>query len=510
MQDDLSVAVNGNDRNRAAILEFLDALYGKNTLGYSYGPEPLGYVALWTPGDKRTYWVSTLTPSRIPMQAAALAPTDDVYFGVGLRRERLGRFQRGLAEDVSVLPGLWLDLDVAHPVHKRRNLPQDRDAARRLLDEFPLAPSIIIDSGHGFQVYWVFTELWRLDTPDERWAAQLLLRRLQVTFQELARRTGWAVDSTYDLARVLRLPGTVNRKAAPVPVEVVMYDAARRYRPADFEPYVLASDQLTSVVEAPRTVALPKDLPSVDLNSLRLSERMRAVIRTGDDPSDPQRYDTRSEAVGAVVTALVVADYDDATIAGILLDPGCGISAKPREKGVSWVAQELARIRAKVKALRQEPVRDAPAGNHVKPFPLRVLPAPLARFARETAEAMPVAVDFIGVSVLAVAGAALGNSRAIAVKRDWQESARVYCALVGESGDKKSPTLKRVLQPLYRFQTVLHTRHKAAVARHKRELTRHQVRLRRWQAEQKAGKGRKGALPPGEPTPARAPPALYH
>jgi hypothetical protein len=67
------------------------------------------------------------------------------------------------------------------------------------------------------------------------------------------------------------------------------------------------------------------------------------VIVGGGD----SRYASRSEAVFACVQALIVAGYDDVTIAAVLLDPAYGISAKPRALGRRWLARELARARLK-------------------------------------------------------------------------------------------------------------------------------------------------------------------
>jgi hypothetical protein len=503
MLENVSIIATEEDRKPETIREFLASLYGEEPLGDLARNIPLGYWTVWTLPDRRTHWVSTLTRSRVALRAQALAPTQDVYFGVGIRRERLDIYQRGGADNVVALPALFLDLDIRHRVHACRNLPPNRDAARRLLDDFPLPPSLLIDSGHGFQVYWVFTELWRFDTPDERWEAQLLVRRLQATFQEMARRKGWAVDSTFNLGQLLRLPGTTNRKEprAPVPVQVERCDPARRYRPIDFEPHVLSSDELIRTVQRRRAPALSKDLPPVDVDSLAISERMRTVIRLGQDLLIPERYPTRSEAVSGVVTAMVAANYGDDAIARVLLDADNGISAKPRGKGVAWLAQEIARVRAKVEALDAGGPLGAPAAERVKPFPLQVFPKPLIRYAQAVANATPVAVDFVGVPMLAVAAAAVGNSRAVAIKaNDWEEGARLYCALVGETGEKKTPTLKRVLQPVYRAQQALMAEYQAAQTRYQLEVKRYKVAQRGWEVEQKKAPGGTAA-PPQEPTP---------
>lgn len=56
--------------------------------------------------------------------------------------------------------------------------------------------------------------------------------------QAKAAAHGWQIDPTADLARVMRLPGTFNRKLTPVPVRVIEENDAR-YNPSDFDPYLL-------------------------------------------------------------------------------------------------------------------------------------------------------------------------------------------------------------------------------------------------------------------------------
>jgi hypothetical protein len=88
--------------------------------------------------------------------------------------------------------------------------------------------------------------------------------------------------------------------------------------------------------------------------------------------------------------------------------------------------------------------RHAPA----LPFPVEVLPQPLARFVREVADALPCPADFVGVPLLAVLGAAIGNSRVLQVKPGWHEGPRLFTAVVADPGSKKSPALALVMQPL--------------------------------------------------------------
>jgi hypothetical protein len=77
---------------------------------------------------------------------------------------------------------------------------------------------------------------------------------------------------------------------------------------------------------AAAAVTLPDNLPVVNIATLRVSNRIKKLIRTGEYAP---RYPSRSEAEFAVLVALVGAGYDDATVAAIVLDPANGISDKP-------------------------------------------------------------------------------------------------------------------------------------------------------------------------------------
>src|SRR5206468_3272590 len=131
----------------------------------------------------------------------------DVYFGVGLRRERLASDRWGTAEDIIAIPGLWAEIDLKSPAHKTNNLPPTIGDGETIVREaLPphLAPSLAVHSGHGLHVYWLFRELWSFADEEDRQRAARLLQRLQATIQAVAQRRGWHVDSTFDLARILR------------------------------------------------------------------------------------------------------------------------------------------------------------------------------------------------------------------------------------------------------------------------------------------------------------------
>jgi hypothetical protein len=102
------------------------------------------------------------------------------------------------------------------------------------------------------------------------------------------------------------------------------------------------------------------------------------------------------------------------------------------------------------------PLGDVPA---VLPFPLDVFPQPLQDFAVAVAESMNCPVDFAAVPMLTFAGAAIGASRAVQIKEGWAERPALYTAMVGLSGDGKSPAQEKVAQPFYDAQIKLRAKY---------------------------------------------------
>src|SRR5947207_1300210 len=77
----------------------------------------------------------------------------------------------------------------------------------------------------------------------------------------------------------------------------------------------------------------------------------------------------------------------------------------------------------------------------VEPFPVRVFPSALARYVEEAATAIGCPKDYIGASILTLAASAIGAGAKLEIKKGWEEGPTIFCGLVGEPGDKKSPAL---------------------------------------------------------------------
>lgn len=153
--------------------------------------------------------VTTLTPG---------APTD--------------RGKRAGAAHSASLPGLWADIDINGPGHKHETnhpdfpgyndrrpirfpLPGDEESARRIVTESGLpTPTLWVHSGGGLYPWWLLEDPEEL-TGDEFAidAAEKLSDGWQKILVWSANKIGFDYGNVGDLARVLRVPGTWNRKA---------------------------------------------------------------------------------------------------------------------------------------------------------------------------------------------------------------------------------------------------------------------------------------------------------
>lgn len=198
------------DREGLEALWFLRALFGDTCAS--------GWLLVWGKRGRRSRWFRA---DEAGLKAAARlirSSSSDFYVGVGLRHKPLGQHKRGKARDIRVLPGLWLDIDVRDPVaHRKTRLPETRAAARALLGDFELAPSVVVDSGHGLHAWWLFDAPWVLDTREQWEHAVGLSVAFQSMWKRLARQRGYDLDSLPQLDCVLRCPGSRNWKDSDAP-----------------------------------------------------------------------------------------------------------------------------------------------------------------------------------------------------------------------------------------------------------------------------------------------------
>lgn len=185
-----------------------------------YGTAEDGWLTLFavnpTTGTRSVEWVPATQPAALAAAAAPHTATCDIWYGVATRKERLDGGRRGGDSDCLAVPGLWVDIDIAGPNHRTAHpLPPSEEAALELIWSFNLPATVIVHTGGGLHAYWLFGEM--TDVGD----VAPLLPQWGATWRRLAASRSWHIDNVWDPARILRLPGTWNRKAEPIPVRVL-------------------------------------------------------------------------------------------------------------------------------------------------------------------------------------------------------------------------------------------------------------------------------------------------
>lgn len=197
-------------------------------------PEDLWIVVSWADPSQGfcSQWVRVRDLDQALLILEDKSQQYDTYVGMGLRRAGCHPVGRGTSDAVGAIGGLWVECDHTGGVHRATQLPTPFQLMK-FLEALPFQFSLLIDSTGGFHGHLLFKELWVLDSPGEHAAAALLLRRLQRTIQIAALARGWQVDTTADLARVLRVPGTFNHKSGTPQLVTIAEATQVRYNPSD-------------------------------------------------------------------------------------------------------------------------------------------------------------------------------------------------------------------------------------------------------------------------------------
>lgn len=217
-------------------LKFLNLLYQKAD----------SFIYLWTLQDKKTYWFSCNEIEKMKEKAFELNKAKDIYFGVGGVEKKLLGHKRASAVEINMLPGFWVDIDIKGEAHKAGNLPNNLEEALSLLPP-RFSPTLIVDSGYGIHVYWLFEKPWIFKSEEDRKNASFLIQSLQKKIKDTALEKGFKVDTTSDLARIMRLPGTINYKIPNNP---------KTSKVIKFEENYYSYDKFSTPISIPKTTSM--------------------------------------------------------------------------------------------------------------------------------------------------------------------------------------------------------------------------------------------------------------
>jgi hypothetical protein len=173
----------------------------------SHGMPDRYHLALWAKGGSNE-WFSDADEAADHATAIDAEGTD-VYSSLAFWRDD---YHSRTAADVAGIFGLRLDVDVNGTPDGKGGVKTG--AAPSIADAEDLAgaiatPSFVVFTGGGVQPVWLFDEPWLFASDEERDDAAVLARRWQAAHADLV---PWSIDSTANLDRVGRIPGTHNYK----------------------------------------------------------------------------------------------------------------------------------------------------------------------------------------------------------------------------------------------------------------------------------------------------------
>lgn len=378
----------------------------------------------------------------------------NVYICPNLMRSSLERGKKGSESDVVAVLALVADMD--------------EDTGRS--GSMPVEPNYVVESSPGnFQCFLL------LDSAMQVSEAKALATALK--------RGANADHCTVDLAHVWRVPGTLNwpnakklargRDPEPVPVTVAeAWDGSL----TSIEELLTALEPWATAPVSATPVAIGA-LPSID--GIEISPVAAEMLAVDD-------VEKRSEHAARVVEQL---GFD-----GLTAEQACAVFLSAtgnwfaRYEGKDPVA-DFKRLWAKYGAHHAEervhatnvveifsgnratiplvaandnsPISAAPEKEIPRPvdpwaqrshptLPFGLLPAGIEDFARSQAEIMGVDAGGLAAAALAVCAAALPDRITLRVKRhdEWEESARIWVALIGNPSAKKSPIISAATRPL--------------------------------------------------------------
>ncbi len=258
-------------------------------------------------------------------------------------------------EVIKTVNVLHVDVDPA----KDRDLEKERERIRDSLSSHEPAPSILVDSGNGYQACWLLSEpvsLERRRSGDKMrlgGGAEEPLDELEADrwwqgrVEEMESRSrgleaALGADSCHDVDRVLRMPGTTNwpdaKKRAvrrvPALARVIHFHEDYRYELRQFEPAGPRKKSSRAREKAPVVVDMEniRRIESLDELPQSVGPKTKVLIAQGTDPADPTKYPSRSEVLWRVVCDLVRDGVEDEVIYSIITDNRYAVSESVLDK----------------------------------------------------------------------------------------------------------------------------------------------------------------------------------
>ncbi len=397
-----------NGSVRAQVAQFVAALF-----------EPSDLIEIRTLPPRINRWLSAENlASRLSNLIDANSKSVDIYVGANPRNR-----QGGTADAVARANALFADFDNTSIEEARDSITNAR------LPE----PTMLLNSGHGIHAYW------RLREP---------LADLAIWTDHQKRLIALLKSdkSIHDPPRIMRLPGFTNHKPPAMLAELIHADPALRY---SLEDLGLSEERLTSDrTTQPRL--------SNSQHPARLANKTKDFLANGapEGERNARAFSAAADLAGngipreaaepIVVSAATASGLPEAEAQRVV----ASAYRKPRVPSVPTISTSDDSI-----WLPPTPLRGC---TSPLPFPLEAAFPPALHWLRDytaaISEALQVPLDLPAMLVLPIAAVTVAQKAEVELREGWREVPAIWSLVLLESGERKSATFARMIEPISEWE----------------------------------------------------------
>ena len=241
--------------------------------------------------------------------------TGNIAYGIAPRGKKEGK-----KSAVKYITTLWVDVDYGQTGHKKISPFETERKALNHIKKFALPPSIIVNSGYGFHLYWLLKKGTTVDIETENTLTGLIMEMKG--------------DGCGDLPRVFRLPGTINYKDRENPIQTILVKFAPdiKYDLKDFKKYKQEGRAVFTEGDIDKIIIKEK-LPLVTLQDLQAKRLTPVTLENIINGDTVGQYPSRSERDQATIVDLLSNKFTNEQIKAIFSNPEFTISDKYLAKG---------------------------------------------------------------------------------------------------------------------------------------------------------------------------------
>ncbi|RXG67055.1 hypothetical protein ES695_00070, partial [Candidatus Atribacteria bacterium 1244-E10-H5-B2] len=272
----------------------------------------------------------------------------NVHFGVAPRAKTVeGVKQTGSENDIKIINCFSSDIDCRREKHPE--LPTKEEKIKEI-EKFELPPSIITDSGLGYQTFWL------LKAPIEIKNRKMFFE-IKGILKGLAMALG-GDPAGHDLCRLLRVPLSRNYKPEcpkeGLEVKIIKFEPTLKYGPGKFKKFMVKIEDLPGV--------------DIDIKDVKIPERFNKLLKRNKKLQNTylkrNRPDLKDQTGSgydmALVNILIKHKFSDSEIAAIIKSSKTGTEKKITP---SYLAITIRKGRAFEKARKEKNELKITAGD---------------------------------------------------------------------------------------------------------------------------------------------------